>query len=137
MGIRLVFRCDHCHARQDRETLEGQLHDRCRAPYLAVQPGGWLIWTAGGALGRRRYACPEHRDAPVEHVRVHGAIDRAAWQTAPYPALWPDACPHSTTPSSLSSRAVVPAIARRPPSVGCAVAATMPGARRRPQEELG
>lgn len=94
MAVRLLFACDRCRARPDRETqrtLELQLHDGRRGAYLDAQPGGWLIWTAGGALGPRRYACPLHRDALIEDVRVHyAAIDRAVWQTDPYPALWPD-----------------------------------------------
>lgn len=140
MAVRLLFRCDHCQARPDRDTqrtLEGQLHDRRCGAYLHAQPGGWLIWTAGGALGRKRYACPEHRDALIEHVRVHyAAIDRAVWQAEPYPELWPDGF------SALDDAELARLLAggggdRAPaPATGCASAATAPAAPLRREEEL-
>lgn len=94
MGVRVLFACEHCDARPDADTqrtLQGQLRDdRCGA-YLDAQPGGWLIWTAGGALGRRRYACPLHRDDLAADLRRHyAALHRGVLDREPYPQLWPD-----------------------------------------------
>ena len=95
MAVRVLFRCEHCDALPDpdtQRTLQGQLRDRRFGEYLDAQPGGWLIWTAGGALGCKRYACPQHRADLTGYVRAHYGTIRgsAASQTEPYPALWPD-----------------------------------------------
>lgn len=94
MAVKVVFRCEQCGARPDRvtqRTLEGQLLDRTFGEYRDAQPGGWLVWTAGGPLGSKCYACPEHRDELVEHLRRHyGAIRCGVWKSEPFPALWPD-----------------------------------------------
>lgn len=94
MAVRVLSRCEHCDALPDPETqrtLEGQLRDRRLGEYLDTQPGGWLIWTAGGALGFKRYACPQHRTDLTDYVRAHYGASRAAVsQTEPYPSLWPD-----------------------------------------------
>jgi len=93
MTVRVLFACEHCGARPDADTqrtLQGQLRDRRCGAYLDAQPGGWLIWTAGGALGRRRYACPEHRDDLTTELRKHyGALHPGVLDREPYPALWP------------------------------------------------
>jgi hypothetical protein len=94
MSVRLRFRCEHCHALPDpatQRTLEGQLRDRTHGEFRDAQPGGWLIWTAGGALGSKLYACPRHRTDLTDQVRRHfGAIRSIVWRSEPYPALWPD-----------------------------------------------
>lgn len=94
MGVRMVFRCEHCTAQPDAITqraLLGQLHHRTGAEYLDAQPAGWLVWTAGGPLGGRRYACPRHRDDLVDHVRAHyGAICPAARRNQAHRQVWPD-----------------------------------------------
>jgi hypothetical protein len=94
MSVRLRFRCEHCHALPDpatQRTLEGQLRDRTHGEFRDAQPGGWLIWTAGGALGSKLYACPRHRTDLTDRVRRHfGAIRSIVWRSEPYPALWPD-----------------------------------------------
>jgi hypothetical protein len=93
MGVRVLFRCEHCDALPDRDTqrtLESQLRDRRLGTYLDAQPGGWLIWTAGGALGSKRYACPQHRDALRDQLRAHYGSHAVVWQSEPYLALWPD-----------------------------------------------
>ncbi len=66
--------------------------DRRFGEYLDAQPGGWLIFTAGGPLGSKRYACPEHRDDLTAYVRRHyGAVCHAGVHaTEPYEAVWPD-----------------------------------------------
>jgi hypothetical protein len=94
MAVRVLFRCEHCDALPDpatERTLGGQLCDRTFGEYQDAQPGGWLIWTAGGPLGSKRYACPQHRDDLVAYLRRHyGAVRCGVWKTEPYPALWPD-----------------------------------------------
>ena len=39
------------------------------ASYLDAQPGNWLIFTAGGPLGARRYACTAHRTSLTADLR--------------------------------------------------------------------
>lgn len=93
MAVRVLFRCGHCDALPDRDTqrtLEGQLRERCFGEYLEAQPGGWLIWTAGGPLGATRYACPQHRRDLTDYLRVHHRAHSGVWKSEPYPALWPD-----------------------------------------------
>jgi hypothetical protein len=94
MPVQVRFCCEHCDALPDavtQRTLEGQLCDRTHGEFRDAQPGGWLIWTAGGALGSRLYACPVHRSDLTDHVRRnYGAIRSIAWRPEPYPALWPD-----------------------------------------------
>ena len=94
MPVRVRFRCEHCDALPDamtQRTLEGQLRDRTHGEFRDAQPGGWLIWTAGGALGTKLYACPGHRDDLTAHVRRHyGAVRSVVWRPEPYPAFWPD-----------------------------------------------
>jgi hypothetical protein len=92
MGVRVLFRCDHCDALPDHDTqraLEGQLQDRRLGEYLDAQPAGWLVWTGGGALGSKRYACPRHRDELQAYLRRHHAAHSGVWRSEPYPALWP------------------------------------------------
>ena|SRR5436190_3058369 len=92
MGVKVVFRCEQCDVRPDRSTqltLERQLRDRTIGRYVDAQPGNWLIWTAGGAFGTRRYACAEHRAELVGFVKRHHG--RAGVSHAePFPALWPE-----------------------------------------------
>ena len=94
MPVRMRFRCEHCDALPDdatQRTLEGQLLDRTHGELRDAQPGGWLIWTAGGALGSKLYACARHRADLTDHVRRHfGALRSSVWRSEPYPALWPD-----------------------------------------------
>lgn len=95
MTVRVLFRCEHCGARPDldtQRTLLGQLLDRSFGEYFDAQPGGWLIWTGGGVLGHKRYACARHRDELIGDLRRHyGAVHSAAvWRYGPYRALWPD-----------------------------------------------
>lgn len=94
MPVRVRFGCEHCDALPDdvtQRTLEGQLRDRTHGEFRDAQPGGWLIWTAGGALGSKLYACPEHRAELTSDVRRRfGAIRSVVWQPEPYAALWPD-----------------------------------------------
>lgn len=89
MAVKVVFRCEHCDVGPDRSTqrtLERQLRDRTLGRLLDAQPGNWLIWTAGGPFGARRYACADHREQLIGYVERHhgragaGAADeRAPW----------------------------------------------------------
>lgn len=94
MAVHVVFRCAHCVALPDPATqraLEGQLRDRRFGEYLDAQPGGWLVWSAGGPLGSKRYACREHRSELIDSVRrQHGASCPGAGKDEPYPSVWPD-----------------------------------------------
>jgi hypothetical protein len=94
MAVRVRFRCAHCDALPDPATqraLEGQLRDRTRGEFRDAQPGGWLVWTGGGALGPKLYACAEHRaELNADVRRRFGAIRSLVWRSEPYPALWPD-----------------------------------------------
>lgn len=94
MAVRVIFRCEHCDALPDpatQRTLEGQLRDRTVGEYRDAQPGGWLIWTAGGPLGSKRYACATHRGELVQRLRRQfGAVRCDVHRDEPYPALWPD-----------------------------------------------
>jgi hypothetical protein len=94
MGVKVLFRCECCDARPDavtQRTLEGQLRDRTFGEYRDAQPGGWLVWTAGGPLGAKCYACPAHREQMTKELRRHyGTVRCGVWQEEPYPALWPD-----------------------------------------------
>jgi hypothetical protein len=94
MTVRVRFGCDHCDARPDPATqraLEGQLRDRTCGEFRDAQPGGWLVWTGGGALGSKLYACAQHRAELTSDVRRRfGAIRSLVWRSEPYPAVWPD-----------------------------------------------
>jgi hypothetical protein len=94
MAVRVRFRCAHCDALPDPATqraLEGQLRDRTRGEFRDAQPAGWLVWTGGGALGSKLYACAEHRAELTADVRRRfGAIRWLVWGSEPYPAVWPD-----------------------------------------------
>ncbi len=54
-------------------------------------PGKWLVWHAGGLLGPRRYACPDHRKALLKNIRFHYAYcgEQWVWKRPPYPQRWP------------------------------------------------
>jgi hypothetical protein len=95
MGVKMRFRCDHCQAPPDAATcraLQAQLHDRRLGVYLDAQPGGWLVFTGGGPLGAKRYACPEHRDDLTVYLHRHyGAIGPTrVHATEAIETLWPD-----------------------------------------------
>ena len=94
MAVRVLFGCEYCDARPDADTqrtLQGQLRDRSCGAYYDAQPGGWLIWTAGGALGRRRYACHAHRVELTDDLQRHyRALHPGVVAGGPYAQLWPD-----------------------------------------------
>lgn len=94
MGVKVIFRCEHCGTQPDDATqraLKGQLRDRAVGEYRDAQPAGWLIWTGGGPLGSKRYACPAHRDELTADLRrSYAAVRCGAWAEEPYPAVWPD-----------------------------------------------
>jgi hypothetical protein len=89
MPVQVVFRCDICGALPDRITqsaLERSLRELGFGEYLDINPGRWLLWLGGGPLGRRRYACAEHRGELTADVREHyGTIASHPWKRPPYP----------------------------------------------------
>ncbi len=94
MSVKVLFRCETCHVRPDDATqraLASQLRDRTFGEYRDAQPGGWLVWTGGGPLGSKRYACPAHRDELSADLRRHyGTIRCGVWDDEPYETIWPD-----------------------------------------------
>lgn len=94
MGVRVIFRCESCNMQPDAATqraLVGQLRDRTRGEYRDVQPAGWLLWTGGGGLGSKRYACAAHRDELIADLRRHyGTMRCGVLAEEPYEAIWPD-----------------------------------------------
>jgi hypothetical protein len=94
MSVKVLFRCETCKARPDdvtQRTLESQLRDRTFGEFREAQPGSWLVWTAGGPLGSKRYACPAHHEELIALLRRHyGAIRCGVWASEPYQAIWPD-----------------------------------------------
>jgi hypothetical protein len=93
MAVRVLFRCELCDALPDEvmhRTLSSLLRDRTLGELLDAQPGGWLLWTAGGALGPKRYACPAHRQDLIDRLRrSYGAVRSQVWTQEPYRAVWP------------------------------------------------
>jgi hypothetical protein len=89
MPVHVVFRCDFCGAAPDGATqraLERSLRELGFGEYLEICPGRWLLWLGGGPLGRRRYACAEHRGELTADVRAHyGTIAAHPWKRPPYP----------------------------------------------------
>lgn len=94
MSSTLVFRCECCGATPDRDTdrvLRAQLRDRRFARFLIAQPGAWLIFTGGGPLGGKRYACGDHGESLVADLRHHyGTLCAMVRDPGPYPELWPN-----------------------------------------------
>lgn len=90
---RMLFRCEFCRTLPDdltQRALQGELLDRRLGRLLDAQPAGWLIWTGGGALGSKRYACRRHREDLTAQLRTHyGAARCGVRQTEPYDAVWP------------------------------------------------
>jgi hypothetical protein len=88
MPVRVLFRCQFCHAGPDPETqrtLERGLRELAFGEYLDAPPGRWLVWHGRGPLGPRRYACTEHRGDLVAYVREHyGTVARHPWKMPPY-----------------------------------------------------
>jgi hypothetical protein len=117
MPVRVRFRCEHCDELPDpatQLTLEGQLLDRTHGEFWDAHPGGWLIWTAGGALGSKLYACARHRTDLTAHVRRHyGAIRSIVWRSEPYPAASVAGAPRL---AARSQRGAAPRTDRQQPS---------------------
>ena len=66
MPVRYWFRCDICGVVPDDETrrsIGASTREDLFGELIEAMPGKWLVWHAGGLLGPRRYACPDHRKA--------------------------------------------------------------------------
>jgi hypothetical protein len=109
----VVFSCEICGARPDRETqraLEHQLLDLRHGEYVdagpadagadpagadsgadpgpaaSTPPAPWLTWHGRGMYGPVRYACGEHRGELKALVRQHyGTLGWHPWARGPHP----------------------------------------------------
>ena len=94
MPVRYWFRCDICGTLPDDETrrsIGASTREDLFGELIDAMPGKWLVWHAGGLLGPRRYACPEHRKALLKSIRFHYAYagEQWVWKQPPYPQRWP------------------------------------------------
>ena len=89
MPVRLRFRCQFCDAEPCPEThrsLLGQVRELHFGEYLDMLPGRWLVWTGGGYLGPKAYACEGHRgDLTAQIRRTYGTLSTSPWKRPPYP----------------------------------------------------
>ena len=94
MPVRYWFRCDICGTLPDDETrrsIGASTREDLFGELIDAMPGKWLVWHAGGLLGPRRYACPDHRKALLKSIRFHYAYagEQWVWKRPPYPQRWP------------------------------------------------
>ena len=94
MPVRYWFRCDICGVLPDDETrrsIGASTREDLFGELIDAMPGKWLVWHAGGLLGPRRYACPDHRKALLKSIRFHYAYagEQWVWKRPPYPQRWP------------------------------------------------
>ena len=94
MPVRYWFRCDICGCLADEETrksIGASTRESLFGELIEAMPGKWLVWHAGGLLGPRRYACPDHRRALLKNIRFHYAYcgEQWVWKRPPYPQRWP------------------------------------------------
>jgi hypothetical protein len=94
MPVRYWFRCDICGCVADEETrksIGASTQEDIFGELIEAMPGKWLVWHAGGLLGPRRYACPDHRRALLKNIRFHYAYcgEQWVWKRPPYPQRWP------------------------------------------------
>jgi hypothetical protein len=89
MSVKLIFRCQYCHAQPDPLTqisLEETIRQVVWGQYLDAMPGKWLVWHGRGLYGPPRYACPEHRGDLTAFLREHyGTVGWHPWKRPPYP----------------------------------------------------
>ncbi len=94
MPVRYRFRCDICHCLPDdatRSAIGASTGEDLFGELIDAMPGKWLVWHAGGLLGPRRYACPEHRKELLKSIRFHYAYtgEQWVWKRPPFPQRWP------------------------------------------------
>jgi hypothetical protein len=94
MPVRYWFRCEICGRVADdatRESIGASTREDLFGEFIDAMPGKWLVWHAGGLLGPRRYACPEHRRDLLSSIRFHYAYtgEHWVWKRPPYAQRWP------------------------------------------------
>ncbi|MGH2919183.1 MAG: hypothetical protein ACRDLS_11400 [Solirubrobacteraceae bacterium] len=94
MGMRYWFRCEICGCLPDdatRSSIGASTREDLFGEFIDAMPGRWLVWHAGGLLGPRRYACPEHRRDLMAVIRFHYAYtgEQWVWKRPPYAQRWP------------------------------------------------
>jgi hypothetical protein len=94
MPVSYWFRCDICGCLPDADTraaIGASTREDLFGELIDAMPGKWLVWHAGGLLGPRRYACPDHRKALLKNIRFHYAYcgEQWVWKRPPYPQRWP------------------------------------------------
>ena len=89
MTVALVFTCEICRTRPDRETqiaLGHQVLDMRHGEYVDAEPGRWLSWHGRGLYGPNRYACGDHRGELKALLREHyGTLGWHPWAMGPHP----------------------------------------------------
>ena len=94
MPVRYWFKCDICGCLPDeatRSSIGASTRESLFGELIDAMPGKWLVWHAGGLLGPRRYACPNHRRDLLKSIRFHYAYcgEQWVWKRPPYPQRWP------------------------------------------------
>jgi hypothetical protein len=94
MPVRYWFKCDICGCLPDdatRNAIGASTREDLFGELIDAMPGKWLVWHAGGLLGPRRYACPDHRKMLLKKIRFHYAYsgEQWVWKRPPYPQRWP------------------------------------------------
>jgi hypothetical protein len=94
MPVRYWFQCDICGCLPDdatRDAIGASTREDLFGELIDAMPGKWLVWHAGGLLGPRRYACPEHRKQLLKSIRFHYAYagEQWVWKRPPFPQRWP------------------------------------------------
>jgi len=92
--VKYWFQCDICGIVPDdatRAAIGASTRMDSMGELIDAMPGKWLVWHAGGLLGPRRYACPEHRKELLRRIRYHYAYtgEQWVWKKPPYPQRWP------------------------------------------------
>lgn len=89
MPVAVVFSCEFCGSRPDRETqaqLERQLLDLRHGEYVDAEPDRWLVWHGRGIYGANRYACQHHRGELKALLREqYGTLGWHPWAMGPHP----------------------------------------------------
>jgi len=92
--VRYFFQCDICGCLPDaatRDAIGASTREQLFGELIDAMPGNWLVWHAGGLLGPRRYACPDHRKQLLKTIRFHYAYagEQWVWKRPPFPQRWP------------------------------------------------
>jgi hypothetical protein len=88
------FRCEVCSCPPDgatRSAIDASTKENLFGALIEAMPGKWLVWHAGGLLGPRRCACPDHREELLQSIRHHygSTGGQWVWKRPPFPQRWP------------------------------------------------